>query len=67
MNRKDKKLLVIVAIHNTRKRRSLFDVFAFVYIEHERFRFLLSYVKHDEYFEILRNERNSASRVDDLA
>lgn len=55
------RLLVIAVIHDTPKRRSLFEDFAFVCIVHERFRFLflrlvncLSYVKHNKYFEILR-------------
>ncbi|WP_404841179.1 IS6 family transposase [Bacillus wiedmannii] len=36
------------------KRRSLFEDFAFVYISHEWSRYLLSYVKHDEDFKILK-------------
>ena len=45
---------VIAVIHETPKRRSLFEDFAFVYIEHESFQFLLSYVKHGGGSEILR-------------
>ncbi|KYG30514.1 transposase [Bacillus gaemokensis] len=44
------RLLVIVAIHDTPKRRSLLEDFAFVCRGHDRFRFLLSHVKHNEYF-----------------
>ncbi|EJV55604.1 TPA: DUF3238 domain-containing protein [Bacillus wiedmannii] len=40
-------LLVISVNYDTPKRRSLFEDFAFVYTGHERFRFLLSYVKHN--------------------
>ncbi|HDR7379615.1 TPA: hypothetical protein QCX22_004835 [Bacillus toyonensis] len=34
-------LPVIAVIHDTPKRRSLFEDFAFLYIEHESFQFLL--------------------------
>ncbi|EJR45018.1 hypothetical protein IIM_05103 [Bacillus cereus VD107] len=60
------RLLVIAVIHDLPKRRSLFEDFAFVCIGHERFRFLLLYVKHNEYFEILWIWQNNASPVDDL-
>ncbi|PDY43947.1 transposase [Bacillus pseudomycoides] len=47
--------LVIVVIYYTSKKRSLVVAnFVFVYIEHERFQCLSRYVKHDEYFDILR-------------
>ncbi|EJR27804.1 hypothetical protein [Bacillus mycoides] len=46
--------LVIDVIHCMSKKRSLAANFVFVYIEHEWFQFLSSYVKHDEDFEILR-------------
>ncbi|WP_353738899.1 transposase [Bacillus mycoides] len=59
------RLLVIAVIHDIPKRRSLFEDFAFVCIVYERFRFLLSYVKHNEYFEILRIWQNNDSPVDD--
>ena len=48
------RLRVIAVIHDTPKRWSLFEDFAFVYTGHERFRFLLSHVNYDVDFEILR-------------
>lgn len=54
------RLLVIVVIHDTTKRRSLIEDMAFVYIRHELFRFLLLCMRHDEYFEILRIWKNAA-------
>ncbi len=61
------KPLINSVIRYTPKRRSLVEDLVFVCIWHEVFLSLLSYVRHDEDFEILRNERNGASRVDDLA
>ncbi|MBJ8055543.1 transposase [Bacillus cereus] len=58
------KPLINSVIRYTPKRRSLIEDFVFVCIWHEAFLSLLSYVRHDD---VLRNERNGASRVDDLA
>ncbi len=58
------RLLVIDVIHYTLKKRSLIVAnFVFVYIEHEQFQYLSRYVKHGEYFEILRIWQNDVLHV----
>lgn len=57
------RLLINSVIHHTSKKRNLGSDFVFVYTKHERLPFLLSFVKRDEDFEILRIWQNVALYV----